>query len=65
MKLKFCERKLHYYNLVEADEIFITSSLMEIMPVGQIDEHKIDSCKVPGPITGLISKEYKKLVLQS
>jgi len=60
-KINFSERRLHYYNLVEADEIFITSSLMEIMPVKEVDGHAIGCGKVPGPVTDLVSMEYKKL----
>ncbi|MBM3707415.1 MAG: hypothetical protein FJW69_03595 [Actinobacteria bacterium] len=60
-KLKFSEKRLHYFNLLEADEIFMTNSLMEIMPVKQVDAYKITNGSVPGDITKKIMKFYEKI----
>ncbi|MFQ5863525.1 MAG: aminodeoxychorismate lyase [Candidatus Brocadiales bacterium] len=46
--------------LLEADEVFITSSLMEIMPVATIANHRIGT-KIPGKITRRLMEAYKKL----
>lgn len=46
--------------LMEADEAFITNSLMEIMPVAAIDNRKIGA-QVPGKITRDLMEAYKKL----
>ncbi len=46
--------------LVNADEIFITNSLMEIMPVSKIDDSRIGKI-VPGNITKQLMNAYKKL----
>ncbi len=47
--------------LIKADEIFITNSLMEIMPVSIIDDYKIGSV-IPGEITQQLMSAYKLLL---
>ena len=47
--------------LIKADEIFITNSLMEIMPVSMIENSKIGKT-VPGEITQQIMSAYKRLI---
>ncbi|MFQ5957673.1 MAG: aminotransferase class IV, partial [Candidatus Brocadiales bacterium] len=46
--------------LLEADEVFITSSLMEIMPVATIANHQIGT-KIPGKITRRLMRAYTEL----
>ncbi len=46
--------------LLDADEVFITNSLMEIVPVATIANHKIGT-KIPGKITQRLMDQYKKL----
>ena len=46
--------------LLQADEIFLTNSLMEIMPVASIDDNVIGTC-VPGKITSSLIKAYNEL----
>lgn len=48
-------------NLFEADEIFITSSLKEVMPVRAIDEQKF-SVNLNGSITQKMMESYRDLV---
>ncbi len=50
--------------LIKSDEIFITNSLMEIMPVSRIDEHKIGRV-IPGEITQHLMNAYKQLTEKS
>jgi D-amino acid aminotransferase len=47
--------------LIKADEVFITNSLMEIMPVSRIDDCKIGKT-VPGMITQQLMNAYKRFV---
>ena len=47
--------------LIKADEVFITNSLMEIMPVSRIDDTKIGKT-VPGRITQQMMNAYKRFV---
>ena len=46
--------------LIKADEVFITNSLMEIMPVSMIEDNKIGKT-IPGKITQQFMSEYKGL----
>jgi branched-chain amino acid aminotransferase len=47
--------------LAEADEAFLTNSLVEIMPLVELDEHPIGTGN-PGPLTQEFIGAYKKLV---
>jgi branched-chain amino acid aminotransferase len=47
--------------LFEADEVFVTSSLKEVMPVLDIDRKKINRGK-PGPITARLREAFQALV---
>ena len=58
-KIKFAEKRIHYFNLIEADEVFLTNSIMEIMPVTRVDGHDVGSGAVPGFLTAKIHKSYR------
>jgi branched-chain amino acid aminotransferase len=47
--------------LLDADEVFLTNSIMEIMPVCRIERKAIGQDK-PGPVTMKLMEEYRKLV---
>lgn len=47
--------------LAEADELFVTSTTMEITPVVKIDGRSVGGA-VPGPITRKIQQAYRELV---
>ena len=47
--------------LLNADEVFITNSLMEIMPVSRVEGSKIGKA-VPGKITQQLMNAYKRLI---
>jgi len=61
-RIKFSEKRIHYFNLIEADEIFLTNSIMEIMPVKKVDSHAAESGTVPGPLTAEIRRLYRLLI---
>lgn len=46
-----------------ADEIFITNSLLEIMPISKIDGHSIGKL-IPGPITKFLHDRYRRLTYE-
>ncbi|MBS1258201.1 MAG: D-alanine aminotransferase [Candidatus Scalindua arabica] len=50
--------------LIKAEEVFITNSLMEIMPVSKIEDNKIGT-EVPGEITRQLMSAYKNLIKES
>jgi branched-chain amino acid aminotransferase len=63
--LKVREKTLRLKNLIAADEIFLTNSLMGVMPVAKIiynDRIHHIGDNGPGPITQLLIKEYNNLV---
>ncbi|MFQ5688229.1 MAG: aminodeoxychorismate lyase [Candidatus Scalindua sp.] len=47
--------------LIKAEEVFITNSLMEIMPVSRIEDNKIGKAS-PGEITQQLMSAYKSLI---
>ncbi len=46
-----------------ADEVFITNSLMEVMPVSKIDRKSI-GISIPGAVTRFLHKKYRELTGQ-
>jgi branched-chain amino acid aminotransferase len=52
------EKKLHYRDLINAREVFLTSSIAGIVPVKKVDAHQLYS-PVPGPLTSKISELYQ------
>ena len=57
------EQNITLDELLQAQEAFLTSSLMEIMPLIEVDGKPLGS-GVPGPVTQKLMSEYKKLVLR-
>jgi len=55
------EERFTIERLVNSDEVFITNSLMEIMPVSRIENYKIGKI-VPGRITQQLINAYKRLL---
>ena len=60
-KIRLKQRKIHYFDIVKADEIFITNSIAEIMPVSEIDKYKVNE-KIPGYFTAKLMQLYKEKV---
>ena len=60
-KLKTKERKITISELLEADEAFLTNSLIEIMPLVEVDGRPIGK-GIPGPLTQVLMDSYKELV---
>ncbi|WP_347275176.1 aminodeoxychorismate lyase [Candidatus Kuenenia sp.] len=54
------EKLFGLHEIATADEVFITNSLMEIMPVSSITGNALGDA-FPGKITGLLSAKYKML----
>ncbi|MCF6147529.1 MAG: aminodeoxychorismate lyase [Candidatus Kuenenia sp.] len=56
------EEKLFDLNeILKADEVFLTNSLMEIMPVSSLNGHDVGG-SLPGKVTAFLSNKYKTLV---
>lgn len=61
--IKVKEKSVKLEELLQADEAFITNSLIEIVPVTEVSGKKIGKGK-PGPVTKKLAKAYKELVAQ-
>jgi branched-chain amino acid aminotransferase len=60
-ELKAKEAKITINELLEAEEAFLTNSLIEIMPLVEVDGHPIGN-GTPGPLTQELMSSYKELV---
>jgi len=60
LKIKTIEKAIKPEELLKAKEIFITNSIMELIPVNQIEKKKFKT----GRITRRLQEEYKKLTKQ-
>lgn len=58
--IQFEQKMLKMEDLYAADEVFLTGTAAEIIPVTAIDDHKINGGK-PGNITGRLMSEFKKI----
>jgi branched-chain amino acid aminotransferase len=56
IKLPMQEKTLRVNELHEAEEVFITSTSREILPVRQIEDHRVPLS--PGPVTARLSKAF-------
>lgn len=48
-------------NLLDADEVFLTNSIMQVMPVTRVERHDIGTGKV-GPMSRRLLEEYRTVV---
>lgn len=60
-KIALEERPVAAGDLFECDEIFLTNSLMEVMPARSVDKRGIGK-NVPGPVTARIQALFRELV---
>ena len=60
-RLKATERWVQLNELVEAEEVFVTNSILELMPLTWFDGNPIGTAK-PGHLTKELLVAYKKLV---
>jgi branched-chain amino acid aminotransferase len=62
LKISVGERAVSRAELMSADEVFLTNSLAEVLPVTRVDSRRIGSGK-PGPVTKLLHISYQKQVI--
>ncbi len=55
------QRSLTVHDLLDADEVFLTNSIMEVMPVARVEARAIGSGE-PGPVTRRLAEAYRALV---
>jgi branched-subunit amino acid aminotransferase/4-amino-4-deoxychorismate lyase len=61
--LDVVEKDLLIADVLEADEIFLTNVIMEVLPVAGVEQHTVGSGKV-GPITGRLRKGFVQAIEQ-
>lgn len=60
-KIKVRETYIKYHELLAADEVFLTSTTMEVMPVTNVDGKRIGD-GTPGAITRILQEKMKHLI---
>jgi branched-chain amino acid aminotransferase len=64
LSIGISEQDIELEEVFRSSEAFLTNSLMEIMPLTEVDRKPVGSGK-PGPVTQRLREEYKKLVFAS
>jgi len=59
--IRVVERPLAHHDLRLADEAFLTSSIIELVPIVHVDEAALGSGQ-PGPVTTKLQKLYRQAV---
>ena len=59
--IELVEKDLHIADVLEADEIFLTNVVMEVLPVIRVERHVVGDGKV-GPITMTLRKKYLQTI---
>lgn len=62
--LRCSEKDLHIDDLLDADEVFITNVIMQVMPVIKVEKRDINAAKV-GPVAKELARYYDKCVRES
>lgn len=60
--IPFEERDIDQYDMLTADEAFLTSTSLCICPVSSVNGVKVGDGKVPGPVTQKLCKAYSEFV---
>jgi branched-subunit amino acid aminotransferase/4-amino-4-deoxychorismate lyase len=61
-KISAHEKSFGLQDLYEADEIFLTNSLMGVMPVKSVEHIRIGPKKIKGSLTAFFAKQYNLLL---
>jgi len=61
--IKLVEKDLYINDLLEADEVFLTNVIMQVMPIIKVEQHTVGDGKV-GPMTKKLMELFDKLVSQ-
>jgi len=59
--IEFVEKDLYINDLLEANEIFLTNVIMQVMPITKIEKHAIGEGKV-GPMTKKLQKYFDEFI---
>ena len=59
--IKLVEKGLYISDVLDADEIFLTNVIMQIMPISSVERHTVGSGK-PGPMAKRLKKYFDELI---
>jgi len=59
--IKLVEKNLYINNVLEADEVFLTNVIMQILPVISVEKHTVGDGKV-GPIAKMLYERFNEFV---
>lgn len=59
--IQFAQRSITMDDLLGADEVFLTNSIMQILPVWRVEKREIGDGK-PGPVTRGLTEQYRARV---
>jgi len=63
INLPIREQTLSLKELYESEEVFVTSTSRELLPVGQVEDHRFP--RAPGPVTTRLNKAFSAYVVES
>jgi branched-subunit amino acid aminotransferase/4-amino-4-deoxychorismate lyase len=55
--VQLIEKDLYISDLLDADEIFLTNVIMQIMPISSVEKHTVGNGK-PGPLTKKLQEKF-------
>jgi branched-chain amino acid aminotransferase len=61
LSIEMIEKDLHISDVLEADEIFLTNVVMEVMPVVGVERHNVGDAQV-GPLTAKLREAFLKTI---
>jgi branched-chain amino acid aminotransferase len=59
--IEFIEKNLYISDLLDADEVFLTNVIMQILPVNSVEKHTVGSGK-PGNLTRKLQKKFDEFI---
>lgn len=59
--MEMIEKDLHISDVLEADEIFLTNVIMEVLPVVGVERHNVGDAQV-GPLTTKLREEFLRAI---
>ncbi len=61
LSVELIERDLHISDVLEADEVFLTNVIMEVLPVVGVERHNVGDAQV-GPVTNRLREEFLRAI---